>query len=329
MRLVSKILIYSCAFFSAHNTFGQNETYLQPFTSPTLINPSFSGYNSNTSFRSGNHYYSLSADRAYNLFYSSYDTYSDGLKGGIGFNFQHGIIGHNNISTTELGISYARLVKKNKKEQFIISAQTGFLLGTKQWYTYFIDRGLKDPDDQPSPPGKKFTRYYRIKPGCAFLWKSQTLLWGASVILPLESSLSHKSDKTFIKSDDFPLNATLYLAKTISSNRKGLKSSPFETYPELIVFYHENFFMSRLSMNVKHIDCSYGLFMQNDYSNNIHCLGGCIGYRKNNMRINFNAGLGIPAISDKVATICEFSLYIVIPTIAYSKVKPWTPKELH
>ena len=103
--------MFACANLLAH---AQNESQLNPFWNPVIANPGFAGFDNTTSLRTGNHFYQLNDSIAFNLFYATYDTYSDKLKGGIAFYFQQGLIGSRNISTTEFGFSYAGLPKKTK-----------------------------------------------------------------------------------------------------------------------------------------------------------------------------------------------------------------------
>lgn len=327
MKRVIKILIGCVFIFSTFNGRGQNETYLQPFSSPLLTNPSFAGLDKNTSFHTGNQYYYLSEDRAYNQFYATYDTYSDKLKGGIGIWFQHGLIGQENKSTTELGFAYSGFKKDIGDGNILFSANLGMLIATKQWFTYFLDEMLIKPGEVPSQPGKQFNRYYLMKPGAGFLYNSKGFTFGLSANFPLQFNLSNDYEPGYIKNEKGPLSLTLYLAKKVAGNRKGLKSSPFQTYPELTVFYNKEFVLSRASLKIEHIDLCYGLFIQNDFTNNILCLGGTIGYRLNNLSVNLNSGFGIPGISDETGATFDLSLGIIIPPVHYSKIKPWAPKQ--
>lgn len=307
------------------NANAQSETYLQPFSNLLSVNSSFAGFNGNTSFNTGNQFYKLNDDNAYNLYYASYDTYSEKLKGGIGFTFEYGLIGAKNISTTELGFSYARFRKKTRNGQFIAALDLNALIATKQWYAYLLDQILLKAGDEPSPPGKDFTRYYILKPGASFLYDMKSFLFGLSATVPLQYIMASDGDE-IRETEQLPVNLTFYLAKKMEGNRNGLKSSPYKVNPELIVFYSEEYILSRIHLRVEQIDKSYGLFTQSDFTNNVHYLGATIGYRYKNTKINLNAGAGIPGISDDIGAIIEFSLNIVIPPVYYSKIKPWAPK---
>lgn len=312
-------------FVSALSADAQSETYLQPFSNLLSVNSSFAGFNGNTNYNTGSQFYRLNEDRAYNLFYASYDTYSEKLKGGIGFTFQHGIIAEQNISTSELGFSYAPFRKKTREGQIIASLDINALMATKQWYVYLLDQILLERESEPSPPGKEFARYYILKPGASFLVDTRNIIFGVSATTSLQNNLASDGE-VMPENDKLPLSLSFYLAKKMNGNRNGLKSSPYRINPELIFFYNDEYVFSRIHVKVEQIDKSYGVFVQSDFTNSVHSLGATIGYRYKNTRINLNAGAGIPGISDDIGVIMEFSLNIIIPPVYYSKINPFAPK---
>ncbi len=326
MRNFIKILLIGCILLIDLTCNAQNETFLQPFSALLINNPSFAGFDKNTDFHTGNQHYYLSKDESYNLFFTTYDTYSEKLKGGIGIAYQHGIIGNNNISTSEIGFSYSKPINLNDDNRIIISVHSAALLATKQWFAYMADRIFIRNDDPVSPPGKKFTRYFLIKPGLGFLWDTNSFIWGASANVPFKFKLSNDETEGFQQSDQLPFNLSFYISKKMKGNRKGLKSSPVETIPELLIFYNEAFFLSRASYNVNYTDRSYGFFLQNDLKNQVHCLGGSIGYRTGNLKLKLDTGVGLPGISEYTGIVAELSVAISIAPEYYSKIKPWAPQ---
>ncbi len=299
---------------------------MQPFSGLLIVNPAFAGFEKNTSFHSGNQHYIVSKDQTYNLFYTTYDTYSEKLKGGIGLTFQHGLIANQNITLSKLGVSYAGFEIKTNTARIIPSFSTEISLATKQWFTYFIDNIFNSREEQPSLPGKQFTRYFIVKPVVGFLWDSRTITWGLSAGFPLRYSLSDDTAEGIQNEEQIPLSLSFYFTKKIEGKFKGLESSPFKVYPEIILFYNKAYLLNRVSLNMEQVTKIYGIFIQNDITNNMHCVGGTFGYRKNRFRIRLSTGIGIPGISENMGVTGELSLNIIIPPVHYSKINPWAPK---
>ncbi|MCY1719314.1 hypothetical protein OU798_03120 [Prolixibacteraceae bacterium Z1-6] len=326
MKFVAKILVSCIIFLTASNLKAQTETYLQPFSGLLILNPAFAGYDKNTSFHSGNQYYSPAKDQSLNLFYVTYDTYSDKLKGGLGLTFQHGLIGDQNITLSKLGTSYAGSEIRTTIGSLIPSISAELSLATKQWHTYLIDRIFDPKGDMPSPPGKQFNRYYIFKPGIGLLYELNSSIWGFAASFPLQFSLSDDTAEGIQNAGEIPVSLSFYFSKKVRGNRNGLASKQFLAYPEVILFYNKAFLLSRVSLYIEQENKVYGIFIQNDFTYNIHCIGGTFGWRRNNFKINLNTGVGIPGISNNIGVTGELSLNIIIPPVDYSKINPWAPK---
>jgi len=74
------------------------------------------------------------------------------------------------------------------------------------------------------------------------------------------------------------------------------------------LFYQNGFFISRTSPKIEHVDRNIALFIQNNFNDNFHTLGGTLGRRKENFRIHFSTGVGISVISDKITFAGEITL---------------------
>lgn len=321
MQLASKIAFFVTLLFSGINCYAQTETYLLPFNSKVAINPSFAGLNNNNSYHTGNQYFYINGRQTYNLFYGSWDSYSEKLKGGIALSFGQGLISEQNISTSEFGFSYSGFPIKTKNGEILLSVGTNLVFATKQWTVAFLDGVITDRNDPSSLPGKAFLRYSITKPKVGFLWTNNSLQLGLTAAVPYRIDIA--TDAIEPPESVTPVSLTFYLAKKINKKVKDLYSRPFMFSPELVVFYHEEFIFSRLSLLSNHTDKTWGFFVQNDFTNNIHSLGGTIGYRRNFISVNLNAGMGVPGISDDNAFLCELSLNIIVPPFNYSKIYPW------
>lgn len=322
LHISSKILFCSILLLLGLQSRAQNETYLLPFDSRVDINPALAGLNNNNSYHTGNQYYFINSEQTYNLFYASWDSYSDKLKGGVALNFSQGMISEQDISTSSFGFSYSGFPIKTNNGQLLLSVGTDMVAATKQWTVAFLDQVIPDENDVPIGPGESFFRYFILKPKFGFLWTNNTLQIG------LTSVVSHNRNVSYnLIESTTTLGYTLYISKKIDKRIRDLYSRPFQLTPELIVFYHEEAVISRLRLLSEHTDKTWGFFIQNDFTNNIHILGGTIGYRQNYMRFNLNAGMGIPGISDYNAFMCELSLNIIVPPFSHSKYNPWAPKK--
>ncbi|HPF51048.1 MAG TPA: type IX secretion system membrane protein PorP/SprF [Draconibacterium sp.] len=300
----------------------QNESPLLPFFNPLIVNPAFAGMDKISSFRTGNQYSLANSASSYNLFYATYDTYSEKLKGGIAFYFQQGLIGSRNISTTELGFAYAGIPKKTNTGVINFGFNTNILLATKQWIIAFTDKFTVDGRDTPNPPGTDLLRYSLIKPRVSFLWHMPDLVWGASLGSSLKINLSteESSDK------QFPFNASLYVAKNSEGFRKGLHSQPFVIIPELMIYYTDMYLLGRLNLYTEFTSSTLGVFLNGDFLNNEYSVGGIGGLASNNFRLNLALGTGYSVSANKVGFTGELSLILKVQQFDYSKINPWAPR---
>ena len=302
----------------------QNESPLLSFSNPIMINPAFAGFDNQTSFYVGNQYYYIDSAQAFNLLYFTYDTYSEKLNGGIGLLFRQGIIGNRNISTTEMGFAYSSIPRKTNNGNIRFAANMNFVLATKHWYVGALDGIMIDPGQtEPNAPGEEFLRYLLLKPHLSFLWDTRAVTWGITAGYPLRVNFNADSLDAQQKS---PATFTLYISKNHEGYKKGLRSRPFVFVPELIVHYREDFIFSRIHAYIEHTNITFGTFLQSDFSNNIHVLGGTFGIAGGNFRIDLNGGAGVPGISDNTGFCGELSLKLLVPRVDYSKINPWATK---
>jgi hypothetical protein len=298
----------------------QNESLLLPFSNRILLNPAFSGINNQTGLSVGNQYYYVDSVNVNNLLYFTYDTYSDKLKGRIALIFQQGIIGNRNLSTTEFGFAYAGKHKKLQNGTLRFAVNTNFLLATKQLYVYSLDRIMVDQNGLVNPPGPDLFQYLLLKPRFALLWETRNMYWGLTAGGPLKVNFAG-NPKDF--EENFPANITLYISGNRQGHKKGLRTRPYVFVPELVVFYQEDYSLARFHGFIEHTNNTVGLFIQSDFTHNVHSLGGTLGLARGNIRINLSAGAGIPGLSDQIGMCGELSMRIIVPEVDYSKINPW------
>lgn len=298
----------------------QNESFLQPFWNPVILNPGFAGLDKTTSVRTGNQHYYLNDSAAFNIFYATYDTWSDKLRGGIAIYFKQGIIGQRNISTTEIGFGYSGYPRKTKNGKIRFSAGTDFLMATKQWWVFALDGILLDPNTPPNPPGNGFLQYFLLKPRLGFLWEVESISWGITGGAPIQM----KSSADTTSGNKNSLNLSFYLSKKSEGYKKGLHSLPYRLNPELMVFYQNDFILSRFRIYVENTFSTLGLFIQSDFTNKMHTIGGTLGLAREYTRLDISMGAGIPVNSSTIGFCGEVALHLTIPKIDYGKRNPWS-----
>lgn len=323
MKVNIKIVFLSLLTLIIGELSAQKENNLLPFSNKLLLNPSFAGLNNKTSLWTGIQVFTEYKQAVNNQFSLTYDTYSDKLNGGVAFYFQQDLLGDVNTNTTEVGFSYAGFSINAGKGRIIPSFNTHFLYATKQWFVHSIDFLLDKEIGPPSPPGEDFRQYYMIKPQFGILWDSPVSQLGISATILHKKNLVIEENQ--IK--NIPVSFILYYTKKMKGEKNGLISKRFLAYPEIVMIYQDGFVISRASMKVEHVDHTFALFIQNNFTNNFHNLGGTLGWRKNNFRINLSTGVGIPVITDKITFSGEITLGLIIPQTNYLEINPWEPQK--
>ena len=300
----------------------QNESPLLPFFNPLTLNPAFAGLDKISSFRTGNQISPADSSSFYNLFYATYDTYSDKLKGGVGFVFQQGIVGSINLSTTEFGIMYAGLPRKTKNGSIRFGLNANFQMATKQWTVAILDGIMLDSYSVTNPPGVNFFRSVSFKPRISFLWELPDLYWGIAVGTSLDKYYFDRDNQN----KNMPFRTSLYLSKHWEGYRKGLHSLPYNLNTELLLFYSSASMLGRLKIQTDLRDNSLGVFLNADSKTKLYSIGGIGGFAKNNLRLNLAAGAGYSASSQKIGFTGEISLILKVKQYDYSKINPWQPQ---
>lgn len=302
--------------------FTQGERNLISFSNKLLLNPSFAGLNENTSVQTGLQYYSINQRQGFNEFSLTYDYYSPELDGGVAFIFRQGLLGDVNINTTDLGIGVSRHFDM-ENSVFIPAANIALQLAGKQWYVHTIDRMLGKEFAPPAPPGSDFPRFYRVKPQIGLLWDSPLFQAGFSAMFPFGNYITDEKGTQNLNQPDF----VLHLSRLSGGRKKGLVSKPFKTRPQLILLYAQNMLISRAELNVEQVNYIWSVFIQNNFTDNLHGIGGTLGLKIDKLRINVSIGTGIPGIANDIPLFGEISLGIIIPPFYFSEEDPWKPKK--
>jgi hypothetical protein len=308
--------------------FGEAQTGHEflPFSNKLLLNPSYAGFDKNTSVWSGLQLSRLPENRLNHVFSLTYDKWSDKLKAGTAFYFYQGLAGDVNTNTIGAGFSFSKPVKSFGEGQFIPSVNLNVYTAAKQWFVHFVDGMLDKEIEPPSPPGEEFLRYNLFRPRLGILWSSPDLETGISASYTLRQKLAFEEELP----EETPLHLLFHLAPKMRGKRNGLTSKPYKIAPELIILYSEGLFLSRAGFQAEHTDRVFGLFVQNNYSDNVHGMAGMWGWRFDHFRINIAAGSAYSIPFQKMAFWGEVSLGLIVPYIDFNKKSPWaSPKKLH
>jgi hypothetical protein len=317
LKVVSKIGFSLFLLFCANILYAQEGENLIPLFNKLFLNPSFSGWNENTSVQTGNYFFAEPEDILNHNFYFSYDTYSEKLKGGVGLLIFQGLNGNQNINTAGLGFSYSKALPTSAGKSFIPSFNLNYKLASKQWFLQFME--------PLAPPGREMFRYSVVRPGAGVLWDSPNRQIGLSLAYQFHIGISDAGDPP---PENFP-DLIFYFSKPVGGKQKGLTSKPYRFVPEIVVRYSQNTLLTRAAVRVSTVHHNYGLYIQNNFNSKIHGAGGIFGWNFGRYKLHLAAGSGYHFATEKVTFFGEVSLTLMLPYTYSDQKNPWaTPKKL-
>ncbi len=128
---------------------------LLPFSNKLLLNPSYAGFNKNTSVNNELMFFAR-PERNLNYSYTlTYDTWSEPLNAGIAFYFYQGLIGKINTNTTGAGFTFAKPIRIKDKGELIPAMNFNLYWATKQWFVHIMDRLSGLEYELPRPSGRR------------------------------------------------------------------------------------------------------------------------------------------------------------------------------
>jgi hypothetical protein len=317
LKAAIKISFIFIFLFCANYLYAQDGKNMLPLSNKLLLNPSFAGWNKNTTVQAGDYFMSESKTNLNHVFYLTYDTYSEKMKGGLGYYFYQELYGNRNINETGLGFTYSKPISRGKGKQVIPSFNLNYKLATKQWFVQMME--------PLNPPGTEFLRYNVILPRAGILWDSSDRQFGLSVAYSVNIQLTEEGDPP---PENTPEIILLY-SQSIKGKQNGLISRPYNITPEIAVLYSGEMFLTRASLQISEVEKSYGFFLQNNFGSNLHGFGGIYGWNFSRFKLNLSAGAAYNIESDDLAYFGEISLKLLIPYISFDKKNPWaTPNKL-
>ena len=303
--------------FCANFLFAQDGKNMLPLFNKLLINPSFAGWDKSTTVQTGDYFMSESKEDLNHVFYLTYDTYSEKLKGGVGYYFYQELIGSRNINETGLGFTYSKPLSRGKGKRLIPSLNINYKLATKQWLVQMMESLI--------PPGQELLRYNVILPRAGILWDSPDRQIGLSIAYSIHIEIADGGEPPPPNSPE----VVFYYSQLIDGKQNGLISKPYEMTPEVVILYSGEVFLTRTLLQISDITHNYGFYIQNNFSSNLHGIGGIYGWKFSRFRLNLSAGSAYNFDTEKPAFFGEISLSMMLPYSHFDKKNPWsTPKKL-
>ncbi len=260
---------------------------------------------------------SESQEKLNNAYYLTYDTYSEKLKGGVGYYFYQGLHGRLNTNESGMGFTYSKTLPTGKGKSFIPSFNINYKLATKQWFVQMVE--------PLAPPGQEFLRYNVILPKAGILWDSPARQIGLSLAYSIHIDLAETGEPSPPNSPEI----IFYYSQLIDGRQKGLISKPFEMTPEVVILFSGETFLTRAGLQFSDMRHNYGLFVQNNFSSNLHGIAGMYGWNFSRFKLNLSAGSAYNFNTEGIAFFGEISLALILPYIHFDKKNPWsTPKKL-
>jgi len=298
----------------------RSEGILLPYAHKLFINPSFAGFNKNSTLWTGMQFEEISGTVLNYSHLLSYDFYSEKLNGGVAICYIQELFGRTNLNNTGAGFIYSRKVLNRTQGQLTASANIYYLIGTKQWFVHITDGLLKTPENLANPPGKKFHRHNTIVPGTSLLWSSDFIQAGITAIFAVRrNTLLYDSTTELL-----PPGLIFYLSKINTGIKNGLISRPFEANPEVTVLFAENTFLTRAGIRVDYHDHNCSVFTQNDFKRHVYGISGILGWNLNNIRFSFSLGCSYSTQIKRVLLQGEAGIGLFIKGDDYNENKPWT-----
>ncbi len=314
-------MICLMAFF-VFDAIGQTDQGLIPFANKTLLNPSYAGFNKDESIWTSSQFTTLPHRDLLHVYTLTYDTWSERFQGGIGINFYNGVRGIRNTTLTGLGITFARPIKAGAKHTFSPSLNLTLYSATKQWFVWAIDELFAQKTAYYSNPGKDYFRYNLIRPTAGVLWSSTAMQGGISGSYALQSKLKDDAKNN----DDEPLfHLLLHFSMDQWNRRRGLRSLPVKSGPDLLLMLSETKLVSKTGYRVEDIKHLYGLYLQNEYTTNTYGVTALYGWKFANFHVSVTAGTAISISGECFLYYGEASLGLKIPYNHYNKKRPWAP----
>lgn len=318
LKIVLLVVFMSIGFVCS----SQTEHGFLPYSNKLLLNPSFAGYDKSTSVWSNLNFFAESVDNINNSFTVTYDKWSDKMKAGTAWYFYQGLQGKINTTYTGAGYTFSKPLNINEGK-LIPSVSLNYLVYTKQWFVYVIDSQLDKEIDPYRPPGESFLVYNHLTPRLGLLWDSPALTVGFSA----SYSYRHFITNADVLPDFQPFHYVIHASQKMRGNQNGLESQPFKASPELVLLYSHDLLLSRAGFRMEQVGHLMSVFVQNNYTDNIHGIAGVFGLKNDILNVILTAGGAYSIPTKKPSLFGEISFGMVIPYHFSNDINPWAPPD--
>jgi len=284
-----------------------------------LLNPSYAGFKYKSNVWSSYSVFAKSKDEIFNEFTLVYDRYSPKLKGGTAIFFKQGLQADVNINTLEFGFSFAPRIKRFKGI-FFPSGYIGYTKPVKQWFAYGFDEWRNSFENYQNTPGKAFLRSDVYKLGGSMLFIVENIQFGISGYYGFQLKNDEK-----VESSRAPYKILAHFSTRANRKSNGVLSRSKEISPQFILHYENGLFQSKSELRVTGKKFLYSVFLLNNFSDNIHNLGGSAGIENDGIRLVLSAGFGSTVKLDKLTLNSSISLILKLPKENIKRLFPFKP----
>jgi hypothetical protein len=289
-----------------------------PVSEKLFLNPSFAGLDKKTRMNTGLQFYSLSKKEHDHIYFMTYDSYSEKLRGGYAIYLFQGLSGKSNINNTGIGITFSKPVTIQSSGKIIPSFNINYLIASSQWFVYATDKFIAQNQNN-----NIFLRHSTLLPNAGILYDGHSFRTGLSSYVPLQNIFYYRNKKFKL----LPINFIFHYAKNITGTLGGLMSEPYKATPELSALFSEKTFLTCAGMRIELPDHIFGIFTQNNFTQQIHGISALAGWKINNLRINFSSGFSYSLPGKKAAFHGEATIGFMIPPATHEENDPWRPSK--
>ncbi|MDD2381492.1 MAG: type IX secretion system membrane protein PorP/SprF [Mariniphaga sp.] len=272
---------------------------LIPYSNKLLLNPSYAGFEKQNHFRSSLQLQTMPDKKLNYSWTGTYDTHFNIMEGGYSVQFYQGLDGRMNHSTVGIGAAFSKPFDMSKKGQLISSLGMNLYTKTKKWLVYSKEQNTI------------------VQPSAGLLWNSYSAEVGlAGYFAFAQNQAEYAQNKT-------PVLLVFHAAKKNEGFLKGLISRPIKINPDLTVVYSPNLFLSRIGFRTRQTSHFWGIYAENNFTDDCLGLSGITGWTIQNFRINLAAGVAYFATEKKLSFLGEAHLTLTLPYIDFDKTRPW------